>query len=64
MAIADIFEAIAAVDRPGKESNILSESIRIIRCMCNNILVCAYLFELFLRYDVCRRFGKETCRCC
>jgi len=49
MAIADIFEALTAADRPYKKAKTLSESIRIMSFMRNEGHICPDLFELFLR---------------
>jgi len=49
MALADIFEALTASDRPYKKANTLSESIRIMSFMRKDGHICPDLFELFLR---------------
>ncbi len=48
MAIADIFEALTASDRPYKGANTLSEAIRIMGSMRKNEHIDGDLFELFL----------------
>ena len=49
MAIADIFEALTAADRPYKKAKTLSEALRILSFMKNDEHIDAELFELFLR---------------
>jgi HD-GYP domain-containing protein (c-di-GMP phosphodiesterase class II) len=48
MAIADIFEALTASDRPYKKAKTLSETIRIMSFMRNDNHICPDLFALFL----------------
>jgi HD-GYP domain-containing protein (c-di-GMP phosphodiesterase class II) len=52
MAIADIFEALTASDRPYKKAKTLSESIRIMSFMRKDGHICPDLFDLFLRSGV------------
>ena len=47
IAIADIFEALTAEDRPYKRGKTLSEALRIMNIMKNNARVDPGLFELF-----------------
>ncbi len=49
MAIADIFEALTAADRPYKRGKTLSEAIGIMARMRDEKHIDADLFELFLR---------------
>lgn len=60
MAIADIFEALTAADRPYKTPKTLSEAITIMARMRREQHIDADLFELFLRsgvyLDYARRF--------
>jgi HD-GYP domain-containing protein (c-di-GMP phosphodiesterase class II) len=60
MAIADIFEALTAIDRPYKKGKTLSESIAIMQRMAAEQHIDDELFELFLRagvyLDYARRF--------
>ncbi len=60
MAIADIFEALTAGDRPYKRGKTLSEAIAIMASMCEAQHIDAELFGLFLRsgvhLDYARRF--------
>jgi len=48
MAIADIFEALTASDRPYKKAKTLSEAIRILSFMRNDRHIDPDLFDLFL----------------
>ena len=48
MAIADIFEALTAADRPYKQAKTLSESIQIMHFMKQDGHIDPDLFELFL----------------
>ncbi|WP_374536737.1 HD domain-containing phosphohydrolase [Chitinimonas taiwanensis] len=60
MAIADIFEALTAVDRPYKQGKRLSEAVAIMARMRDDAHIDAELFALFLRsgvhLDYARRF--------
>ncbi len=60
MAIADIFEALTASDRPYKKAKTLSESLRIMSLMRNDHHIDADLFALFIRsgayLDYARRY--------
>jgi HD-GYP domain-containing protein (c-di-GMP phosphodiesterase class II)/HAMP domain-containing protein len=49
MAIADIFEALTAVDRPYKKGKTLSEAIKIMSFMKKDQHIDPELFDLFLR---------------
>ena len=62
MAIADIFEALTAVDRPYKKGKTLSESIRIMARMRDNDHIDADLFDLFLGSGVYRRYAERFLR--
>jgi HD-GYP domain-containing protein (c-di-GMP phosphodiesterase class II) len=59
MAIADIFEALTASDRPYKKSKTLSESIRIMSFMRNDNHIDADLFNLFLTSGVYKKYGDR-----
>lgn len=60
MAIADIFEALTAIDRPYKRGKTLSESLAIMARMKRNAHIDPDLFDLFVRsgtyLDYARRF--------
>jgi HD-GYP domain-containing protein (c-di-GMP phosphodiesterase class II) len=59
MAIADIFEALTAVDRPYKKGKTLSEAIAIMGHMRREQHVDADLFDLFLTSGVFRRYAER-----
>ena len=62
MAIADVFEALTAVDRPYKKGKTLSEAVRIMSFMKKDRHIDPDLFDLFLRsgvyLDYARRFMR------
>ncbi|MFM9103704.1 MAG: HD-GYP domain-containing protein, partial [Cyanobium sp.] len=58
MAIADIFEALTAADRPYKRAKTLSESIAILAGFRDRQHIDPDLFELFLRSGVYRRYAE------
>jgi len=57
MAIADIFEALTAADRPYKKGKTLSEAIKIMSFMKKDKHVDPELFDLFLRSGVYRQYA-------
>lgn len=59
MAIADIFEALTAADRPYKPPKTLSESIKIMRFMVKDKHIDPDLFKLFLESGVYREYAKQ-----
>ena len=59
MAIADIFEALTAVDRPYKRGKTLSEAIRIMSLMKKDQHIDPDLFDLFLRSGVYREYAER-----
>ena len=59
MAIADVFEALTAGDRPYKPRKTLSESIKIMGFMVKDQHLDRDLFELFLDSSVYRQYGKD-----
>ncbi len=59
MAIADIFEALTASDRPYKQAKTLSESIRIMGFMRNDNHIDGDLFKLFLESGVYLEYAKK-----
>ena len=59
MAIADIFEALTASDRPYKKPKTLSESLRIMSFMRNDGHIDPDLFELFLRSGVYLDYARK-----
>jgi HD-GYP domain-containing protein (c-di-GMP phosphodiesterase class II) len=59
MAIADIFEALTAADRPYKKAKSLSESIGIMAKMRDDAHIDADLFDLFLASGVYRAYAEK-----
>ena len=59
MAIADVYEALTARDRPYKEPKKLSEVLRIMRDMKNNGHLDPDLYELFIKSGVYMDYAKE-----
>ena len=58
MAIADIFEALTASDRPYKKSKTISEAIKIMSFMVKDQHIDKDLFELFLRSGVYKEYAQ------
>ena len=59
MAIADIFEALTAVDRPYKRGKTLTESLQIMSNMKNEQHIDPDLFDLFLRSGVYLEYAQR-----
>ncbi|HJN53016.1 MAG: HD domain-containing phosphohydrolase [Pseudomonadales bacterium] len=59
MAIADIFEALTAADRPYKSPKTLSESIQIMSYMAKDAHIDDELFRLFLESGVYKQYAEE-----
>ncbi len=59
MAIADIFEALTASDRPYKKAKSLSEAIRIMSFMRNDNHIDPDLFKLFLTSGIYKKYGEK-----
>ena len=59
MAIADIFEALTAADRPYKASKTLTESLRIMALMTQDDHIDAELFRYFLHSGLWQIFANE-----
>jgi HD-GYP domain-containing protein (c-di-GMP phosphodiesterase class II) len=59
MAIADIFEALTASDRPYKKAKTLSEAIRIMSFMRNDNHIDPDLFKLFLASGIYKKYGEQ-----
>lgn len=59
MAIADIFEALTASDRPYKKAKTLSESIRILSFMKKDAHIDPDLFDLFLQSGIWKTYAQE-----
>ncbi|MBU1329390.1 MAG: hypothetical protein KJ884_05550 [Gammaproteobacteria bacterium] len=62
MAIADIFEALTAADRPYKKGKHLSESLGIMAGMCRTGHIDPPLFGLFVRAGIYRRYAERFMR--
>jgi HD-GYP domain-containing protein (c-di-GMP phosphodiesterase class II) len=59
MAIADIFEALTAADRPYKPPKTLSESLRIMQFMVKDQHIDPDLFKLFIDSGVYREYARQ-----
>jgi HD-GYP domain-containing protein (c-di-GMP phosphodiesterase class II) len=59
MAIADVFEALTADDRPYKPGKRLSEALALMRRMVAEQHLDAELFALFLRSGVCLAYARQ-----
>ncbi len=59
MAIADVFEALTAQDRPYKQAMKLSEAMRIMGFMKRDNHLDPDLFDVFVRSGVYRRYGER-----
>ena len=62
MAIADIFEALTAVDRPYKPGKTLSEALETMARMSREQHIDSELFTLFLRAGVYRHYAERFLR--
>jgi HD-GYP domain-containing protein (c-di-GMP phosphodiesterase class II) len=62
MAIADIFEALTAVDRPYKKGKTLTESLTIMAGMCRGDHVDPELFGLFVRSGIAQSYAERYLR--
>jgi HD-GYP domain-containing protein (c-di-GMP phosphodiesterase class II) len=62
MAIADIFEALTAADRPYKKAKTLSESVKILYFMKKDKHVDPELFELFLTSGAYKEYADQFLR--
>ena len=59
MAIADIFEALTASDRPYKRSKTLSEALSIMATMCRDAHIDPQLFALFMHEQVYMQYAQQ-----
>ena len=59
MAVADIFEALTAADRPYKTPKTLSACIKIMSFMRDDGHICPDLFELLLRSGIYREYADK-----
>lgn len=60
MAVADIFEALTAKDRPYKNPMKLSQALGILGKMRDNDHIDPDIFELFVRHRVWEKYGREV----
>jgi len=60
MAIADIFEALTASDRPYKKAKTVSESLKIMGFMVKDAHIDPDLFQLFLQADIPRTYAEAN----
>jgi len=59
MAIADIFEALTAADRPYKKAKTLSEALGIMAIMCRDAHIDPQLFELFINAQIYLQYARR-----
>jgi len=59
MAIADIFEALTAADRPYKKAKTLSQALRIMGFMRDDQHIDADLFDIFLKRGIYRQYADR-----
>lgn len=59
MAVADVFEALTAADRPYKDAKTLSESLSIMRDMVNEQHIDGDIFKLFLESGIVMKYSKK-----
>lgn len=59
MAIADIFEALTASDRPYKKGKTLSEALRIMSFMKQDKHIDAELFDLFVHAGIYKEYARR-----
>jgi HD-GYP domain-containing protein (c-di-GMP phosphodiesterase class II) len=64
MAIADIFEALTASDRPYKKAKTVSESLRIMGFMNKDNHIDPELFDLFLKSGVWKEYAEKYLEPC
>ena len=59
MAIADIFEALTARDRPYKKGKTLSQAMRILGFMKNDAHIDVDLFDIFVKEKIYLKYAEE-----
>ena len=59
MAVADIFEALTASDRPYKKAKTLSEAIKILHSFKNSQHIDPDVFDLFLTSGIYRKYAAQ-----
>nr|WP_297402162.1 HD domain-containing phosphohydrolase [uncultured Marinobacter sp.] len=62
MAVADVFEALTAIDRPYKEGKTLSQALTIMARMVADNHLDRDVFELFLRSGTYRHYARQFLR--
>ncbi|MGD8703604.1 MAG: HD domain-containing phosphohydrolase, partial [Desulfosarcina sp.] len=58
MAVADVFEALTATDRPYKRARPLSETLKTMSDMCRQGHLCPDIFRLLMASGVYRRYAE------
>ena len=58
MAIADIYEALTAKDRPYKKGKKISESMRILGFMKNDYHIDKDIFEIFVKEKIYKKYAE------
>ena len=59
MALADIFEALTAKDRPYKKGKTLSEAMKIMGFMAKDRHIDPELFEIFIKEEIYLKYAKQ-----
>ena len=59
MALADVFEALTAEDRPYKPGKKLSEAMKIMGFMVKDYHIDARIFRLFIQSGLAKKYAKE-----
>ncbi len=59
LAIADIFEALTASDRPYKKAKKISEALKIMKFMCDNQSIDCDIFNIFLQRGVFTEYAQK-----
>jgi len=59
MAIADIYEALTAADRPYKDGKTLSQAMRIMGFMKNDFHIDEDLFEIFVTSGIYKKYAED-----
>lgn len=60
MAVADIFEALTAKDRPYKQPMKISQALSILQKMRHSDHIDPDIYELFVRHRVWEKYGREV----
>ena len=58
LAIADVFEALTAPDRPYKKAKTVSEALRIMTFMRKDLHIDPDLFDIFMQKGVFRQYAE------